>query len=255
MAIVGALIGSFFGMLEDRISKEKKGIIAGRSHCPKCEKTLQPRNLIPILTYLLQKGRCEYCHEKMSKKYLIIEVVTTAVFAIAALIMIEIPQTYSIFEIISANTEAWALLPIIASLIFLAYYDAIHQIVVDKVAIPSLIYAATIPSLMGQVSWQSSLLGMLILSSFFIIQILFSKGKWVGGGDTRIGAIMGAALGLKIGFIALFVSYTIGAILCTPLLLMKNKKQVVPLVPFLTAGTIIAMLWGEQIASWYFGLI
>jgi prepilin signal peptidase PulO-like enzyme (type II secretory pathway) len=93
--------------------------------------------------------------------------------------------------------------------------------------------------------------------SFFLIQFLISKGKWIGGGDIRLGLLMGLVLGWPNIIVAILSAYFMGSIVGLGLIAAKKKKweSQVPLGVFLSTATIIALFWGEKIASWYLGLI
>jgi prepilin signal peptidase PulO-like enzyme (type II secretory pathway) len=100
-------------------------------------------------------------------------------------------------------------------------------------------------------------LGALIGSGFFLVQYVLSRGRWIGGGDVRLGVMMGALLGWPNILVALFVSYILGAIVAIPLLIMKKKgmKSEIPFGTFLSVGTLAALLWGNQVINWYWNLI
>jgi prepilin signal peptidase PulO-like enzyme (type II secretory pathway) len=100
-------------------------------------------------------------------------------------------------------------------------------------------------------------IGVLVGMAFFALQYLVSRGTWIGKGDIRIGALMGAILGWKILIIALAISYFFGGGIALYLILThrKTRKDSIPFGPFLVVGTFIAMIWGERILEWYLGLI
>ncbi len=99
------------------------------------------------------------------------------------------------------------------------------------------------------------LLGGFLLGGFFALQYLLSHGKWVGGGDIRMGMLMGFLLGPWVGLVALLISYIAGAIVGTGLLLSRRRQlgSHVPFGTFMAIGTVIALLWGNQILDWYLG--
>ena len=99
--------------------------------------------------------------------------------------------------------------------------------------------------------------GLVVGAFVFWIQYVISKGQWIGKGDIRIGALMGVILGWKLLFVGLAIAYLVGGIVAAYLVLTQQKKRSdsVPFGPFLVTGTVIAMLWGQQILDWYLGLI
>ena len=97
----------------------------------------------------------------------------------------------------------------------------------------------------------------MIGAGFFLLQYLVSKGKWIGGGDIRLGALMGIILGWQNTILALFLAYLIGAIVGLGLIIAKkkNRDSAVPFGTFLVIGTFVAMFWGERIVGWYLTLL
>jgi len=101
------------------------------------------------------------------------------------------------------------------------------------------------------------LLGAAGLLSFFLIQYIISKGKWIGGGDLRMGIMIGALLGLKFGIVALFISYVIGALFSIVLILLKkvNRKSKISFGPFLIIGTLTVLFYGQELLDFYLSLL
>jgi len=110
---------------------------------------------------------------------------------------------------------------------------------------------------LGWKSWDSMLLGAAFGAGFFLLLFLFSKGAWIGGGDVRLGFLMGIILGWPNVLIAFFIAYLTGAVLSLILIGLKKKtmKSQTAFGTYLVFGTILAMFWGQQILDWYIGLI
>ncbi|MBI2453484.1 prepilin peptidase [Candidatus Peregrinibacteria bacterium] len=255
----GFIVGSFLSVVIKRIKKNEKGIVLGRSRCPHCKVKLKAQELIPIVSYIIQKGLCRNCKEKISPFYPSIEILTALFFA---LIFIKFnPFTE---EILNAGTKEIALsmtMLIIAFiyagiLIATFFYDLLYMEIPDKILIPGIIFALTSTIFPFSPHLIDGLIGASIPVVFFGLQILISKGKWIGAGDLRIGAFMGLILGYKGVLLALFLGYIIGAIVSSFLLLTKKTtlKTQIPFGPFLVIGTIITFLFREEILNWYFNL-
>jgi prepilin signal peptidase PulO-like enzyme (type II secretory pathway) len=103
----------------------------------------------------------------------------------------------------------------------------------------------------------SMLLGAIIAAGFFLLQFVASKGKWIGGGDIRLGVLMGVILGWKLTIIALFMAYVLGAIVGIILLILAKKKRdsQIAFGTFLSVATLVCMFWGNAILSWYLGFL
>jgi prepilin signal peptidase PulO-like enzyme (type II secretory pathway) len=145
----------------------------------------------------------------------------------------------------------------VSFLIVLFVYDWKYMLLPDKFTIPAMIVALLLNLLFAFVSPLLMLSGALILGGFFWIQYVLSKGTWVGGGDIRLGVLMGFMLGLWQGLVALFLAYVIGAIVAVILLITgkADRKTQLPFGVFLTLGTVIMLLSGEVILDWYIGLL
>ena len=101
------------------------------------------------------------------------------------------------------------------------------------------------------------ILGVIIGAGFFLAQYIISSGKWIGGGDIRLGAVMGVMLGWKLVILALFLAYTIGAVVSLGLIAMKVKKfsSKIPFGTFLSLATVISLLFGEKIVEVYMSML
>ena len=119
--------------------------------------------------------------------------------------------------------------------------------------IPAMIFAIIINLWLGTVPAWSVLVGGLVLAGFFWIQFLLSKGTWVGGGDIRMGALMGFMLGLEHGLVALFIAYVLGAIVGLMMMVTgrATRKTSVPFGTFLSVSTVLVLFAGKQILDWY----
>jgi prepilin signal peptidase PulO-like enzyme (type II secretory pathway) len=97
----------------------------------------------------------------------------------------------------------------------------------------------------------------LLASGFFFLQFIISKGKWIGGGDIRLGFLMGLMLGWPNILLGLFLAYILGTVISLPLVVLgrQNLKSQVPFGVFLSIATIFSLLWGDAIIGWYFRLL
>ncbi len=248
--VLGMVYGSFLSVLIPRLKHQSPGIVFGRSFCPKCHHQLGLKDLIPLLSFLLLKGKCRYCQSKVSLSYPLLELFTGLIFLLLYLKFFAIENqiiTLIIYQI-------YALV-----LIFIFFYDLWYFEINDYILIPAIISALIISffsfPLIPRVS--DALLGALIPLSFFLLQIIISKGTWIGGGDLRIGAFMGLILGWQKTAAALIISYLIGGIFSLVIILLQKAKlkSAIPFGPFLVSGTLIAILWGENLIHWYINLI
>jgi len=250
LAIIGASLGSFISVVNERLAKDNKSIIFGRSICPLCRKQLKKIDLIPLLSYIMLKGKCRFCSKKISMIYPALEIFSSLSFIA---IYLKFPFVTDTFTLNLQNLTAYlifALYGIFFTAIF--FYDIQHN-EVPELFLYGLICITAIGSLiLGQPEIKSmgiALLGALI---FFGGQHILSKGKWLGDGDVFFSISMAFILGWDNLIIAVASAYCVGASVAIILLLTKKatSKTPVPFTPFLILGTYIAIIFGQQITYW-----
>ncbi len=256
--IFGLAVGSFLNALIWRLHIGES-ILGGRSRCPKCGHILSVRDLIPIASFLIQHGKCRHCGKKISWQYPAVELATAILFVAAYLEIFNFQFTiFNEFSIINFQflnlLRAWF---VIAVMIVIFVYDLKYSLILDKVIYPATVVAFLIsPLIDGQGAWHGvigALIAAIIGGGFFLAQYLISKGKWIGGGDVKMGFLMGLLLGVRGVLVALFFSYVFGAIISLGLIAFgkKTMKSQIPFGTFLAVGTIIALFWAEPIMRWY----
>ena len=251
--VIGIIVGSFLNVVICRAPEKKS--IRGRSCCPACHKKLKPIELVPIFSWLWLKGKCKGCKEKISWQYPIVEFVTGAVFVFLA-------WHHQIGAGLD-NIMFWRDIIFAAVLLLIFVIDLRFYLILDVITIPFIVFAFVINFFIystsanyGQVIW-NLLLAAAIGGLFFAAQYWLSKGKWIGGGDIRMGILMGMMLGWPKILAAIFFAYIIGAIISIFLLMGKKKKMKseVPFGIFLSVATFIILVYGNQILDWYLNLL
>ncbi len=213
----------------------------GRSYCDHCKKKIAAYDLIPVFSYLYLRGSCRFCGKRINPRYPLVELLTGALF---------------IFTFLYAPTDSLMLkilyFGLISTLIVIFFADLKFQIIPDRMQLAFLGFAAAILWLQGDLTPQLAVVkfleGFLIASPLAFIY-LYTKGKGMGFGDIKFALIMGGFLGLKAGFIALYLAFIIGSILGLILIALKQKKfkSKVAFGPFLVAGTVLSIFFFEQI--------
>ncbi|MFH1938154.1 MAG: prepilin peptidase [Patescibacteria group bacterium] len=236
--IFGLSVGSFLNVVICRL-KTKETILFNRSYCPKCRAVLKWYDLIPVLSFLLQKGRCRYCNAKISWQYPIVEISTGLLF------LLIFNLQFTPFDFTQGKIFNLIYYFIIVSfLIIIFVYDLKHYIILDRIIYPgiiiSLLYllaAAAYDSLF------SYFLSAFIASGFFLALVLVSEGKWMGLGDVKLSFLMGLILGWPNILFALFLSFLSGAVIGIGLIIFGKKgfKSQIPFGPFLAGSTILVM--------------
>ena len=264
--ILGALVGSYLNVVSLRFSRETgfRASRKGRSHCPHCAKTLKWYELIPLLSFLIQGGKCRSCSRRISLQYPIVEL-------LAGLSLVLIPWQLGW----SSLTILW----ILAFLLFIliAAIDLRLGIIPDKlnilVAVLGLLAALLVyfdrdlgTSFIGSYAllfqlgedsfWVHRLVGVMFGLVFFGGIYLFTRGKAMGLGDVKLAGAIGFLLGWPDVTLALVLAFFVGSIFAIPLLLMKRKtlKDALPFGPFIVAGVTLVFFFGYHILNGYFYL-
>ena len=236
----GLIIGSFLNCIIYRL-EIGKSFLEGHSFCPYCKHELAWHDLIPVFSFLMLKGKCRYCHKKISWQYPLIELATALLFL---LIINHYHLPFTIYYLL-----------ITCFLIVIFVYDLKHYIIPDKVIFPailiSFLFLLTTNSLLF-----NSILSAFGASFFFLLIYLISQGQWLGFGDVKLSFLMGLHLGFPNILVALFSAFFTGAVIGLILIAQSKKtlKSRVPFGPFLVFGTFLAMFYGEPIINWYCNL-
>lgn len=253
--IFGTIVGSFLNVVILRLHNGGS-IVKSRSKCPHCQHLLGPKDLVPLASFISQRGKCRYCQKKISWQYPLVEAATGLLFVLATYNMIGSLSFVNLFYN-SAVFSVWLRnLIFISFLLVIFVYDLRWYLILDVITWPAMAVALVFNLLIG-FSPLNLLIGALVGFGFFALQFFISRGKWIGGGDLRLGALMGMMLGWKSLLVALLVSYMVGALVSICLLASGKKglKSAIPFGTFLAIGTLVALLWGEEIVNWYFNLM
>ncbi|MFH1745303.1 MAG: prepilin peptidase [bacterium] len=240
--LFGLIIGSFINCLVWRLYKNES--MMNRSYCPNCRKMISWYDNIPVISYLLLKAKCRKCLGKISCQYPLVEIITGILFALA----FYINHAFSVQLFLN-----WL---IIFVMIIIFIYDLRWYLILDIITLPACVIIFLLNIYIG-ISWQNLLLSGAIGGGFFLLQFIVSRGKWIGGGDIRLGLLMGFALGFPMILVAIFLAYIIGSVASLGLL-ASGKKQwssKIPLGIFLSTATIITLFWGDKMLGWYLGYL
>ena len=238
--LFGLAVGSFLNVVIARIP-EGRNVWSPRSACPGCGIPITWRDNVPLVSFIVLRGRCRACGMAIPWRYPIVEAGTAAAFVLAYLRF-------------GATANFLVAAGLLAMLIAIAAIDLAHQIIPDVITLPGIVVGAAANLATGRVPWLDSVIGIAIGGGIFVVIILASGGG-MGGGDMKLGAMLGAFLGWKLGLLALLLSVLAGGgvALCLLALGRKGRKETIPFGPFLALGGAIALLWGEQLLDWYLG--
>lgn len=246
--IIGAVFGSFLNAWIWR-TRVGRTIWRERSVCVHCNVTLGIIDLIPVCSFIILKGKCRSCKENISCHYPLVEIVTGVLFTWVAY--------YHSLYLINPAPQIIRDCILVSLLVFVFVYDLYYMEILDRVTTIPAVILFGISWWLGWQEWGAMLIGASIGAGFFLLQYLLSKGKWVGGGDIRLGLFMGIILGWPNILVGLLLAYIFGAVAGVMLILLKRRKirSEIPFGTFLTVGTLVAMFWGTSIINWYMSLL
>lgn len=241
--LLGTIIGSFLNVCLYRIPKGQS-VVYPASNCPNCGTPLKWYNLIPILSFIVQKGKCGYCREKISLQYPIVEF-SNGLFYLLFYNKFDLSTDFVFYSII------------FSLLLIILFIDLHHQIIPNSLNILILI-TAIIYKIIQYILYDippnliNSLLGLIISSGAFFLIIIISKGG-MGGGDMKLIGVLGFILGLKKIILTIFLSFMFGAIISILLLLfkIKGRKDPIPFGPFICLAFMMVVFLGDGILLWY----
>ena len=250
--IFGLFIGSFLNVVIFRLHR-KETFIKGFSKCLFCGHRLYTKDLVPLFSYLYLKGHCRYCRQRFSHQYPLVELATGLIFALIYWHLL--PSGFSAATIGQIwQVVFWWIMT--AFLVIIFVYDLKYYLILDVVVLPAIVLAF-IGNLFLGANIFNLLLAAVVASGFFLLQFVVSRGTWIGGGDIRLGFLMGALLGWRQILVALFLAYVIGALFCLVLLAFRRKQMSdkIPFGTFLSLATILTILFGEFLSVWYLSLL
>jgi leader peptidase (prepilin peptidase)/N-methyltransferase len=244
--VIGLVVGSFLNVVIWRVPR-KESVVAPRSKCPSCDTFIEPRDNVPVLSWLALRGKCRHCSAPISARYPLVELATGVLFvAIAA-----------------RFAHSWALpayLVLGAALLAISVIDLEHYIIPNRIVYPvgfALVPLFALAALLGD-DWHAfgrALLGALAaFAVLFVIHIISPRG--MGFGDVRLCFLLGLALGW-LGWeqvmLGIFAGFLYGAVIGVLLIALRirQRNQHIPFGPFLAAGAVTVMLLGPPLVDWY----
>ena len=238
--LLGLATGSFLNLCIDRLPK-RESILRPPSHCDVCQHKLRPLDLVPLLSYLYLKGRCRYCGVKIHYRVPLVEAMTGLIFVL-------LWNQYG-FSIELPLAMLFACLFIVIIVI-----DLEHRLILNRVVYPAIALAFLVIILTPNYRIISAVIGGVTGAGILLLLALIFPGG-MGMGDVKLAALIGLLVGFPQVLIALLICFVLGGAVAGGLLLarLKGRKDPVPLAPFLTAGLITTVFYGEEILRLYLG--
>ncbi|MFN2525992.1 MAG: A24 family peptidase [Actinomycetota bacterium] len=245
----GLILGSFATVVAHRVPLNL-AIVAGRSRCPHCDNTITALENIPVLSYLVLRGRCRHCGEPISPKYPLIEIATGVLFG-ASVAKFGVSLTAAVFA-----AFFW-------TLVVLTVIDLEHKLLPNRIVYPAFLIgfvglsaAAVIDGDFDRMT--DAAIGSAVFGGFlFVVAFIYPAG--MGAGDFKLAFVLGLFLGYAGGIstvlAGMFLSFLAGGVVGMAILIVRRggRKTEVPFGPYLALGSTIAIFAGRAIANWYLG--
>ena len=238
--LFGVTIGSFLNVCILRIPAGES-IVFGSSHCMTCGKQLRWWELIPLFSWLALRGRCSGCSSPISPQYPLIEAANGVLWVLVYHRMGLCPDVLLACLLVSAL--------LVASVID-ARTREIPPGTTITIAVLGLLRAALHLS-----DWRSHVLGLLVVGGVLLLLFIVSGGSAIGGGDVKLMAGTGLFLGLRLNLLAFFMGCVIGSVIHVYRMKFRGAGRDLAMGPYLAAGVLIALLWGDALWNWYLSLL
>ncbi len=266
--LFGLVIGSFLNVCIVRLPRGRS-IVKPPSHCPRCKEPIRFYDNIPVISFLLLRGKCRSCGEPISWRYPLVELMN-------GLFYVWIMREFG------PGGEALLLMAFVSSLIVVTFIDLDHQIIPDLITLPGILVGLTLapffmypltdplPFHLGSLlphagvyltAFINSCIGMIMGGApLFLIGLIWEKLRHVeamGGGDVKLMGMVGSFLGWKGALLTIMLGALSGSVIGILLIVFKHHKmeKIIPFGPFLAAGAVASVFYGADIISWYLGLI
>jgi len=253
VGILGLMIGSFLNVVIWRVPRGES-IVSPPSACPRCGHEIRPRDNLPVIGWLILRGTCRDCGNPISARYPLVELATGVLFAVTALL----------------TGLSWllpAMLYLVAIGIALALIDIDTKRLPNAIVLPSYVVGAVLLALAsanpgGESDWGAFVRALIgaaaMFTVYFVLLLIYPAG--MGFGDVKLAGVLGLYLGwfgwgsLVVGW---FAAYLLGGIFSIGLLLVRRagRKSGIPFGPWMLLGAAVGILFGQQLADWYAGIL
>jgi leader peptidase (prepilin peptidase)/N-methyltransferase len=243
---LGCCIGSFLNVCIYRLPQDLS-IVSPRSFCPQCRTPVRGYDNIPLVSYLLLRGKCRSCGAKISWRYPLVEALTGG-FAVALYLKFGLTLGFFAFFVFAA------------ALLVITFIDLDHRIIPDVISLPGIAVGFGLSFFLPAPAWTESLIGLLAGGgSLYLVAIGYealTKREGMGGGDVKLLAMIGAWLGWKAVLFTIFFASLTGTVVGGGAMLIQKQGRhyAIPFGPFLAFGALAYLFIGPQLIDWYLNL-
>ena len=238
-AVMGAIFGSFLNVVAYRLPRGES-LSRPRSRCPSCDTPIRPYDNVPVLSWLLLRGRCRACGVRISARYPLVEAGTAALCALVVVAK-------------GADQDALLGLVLVLLLVPVTLIDLDHRIIPNKLMIVGAVLAPALVLWLEPDAIAEHLIAGAAAGGFFLVAVL-AYPRGMGVGDIKLAAVLGLFLGRAVGpaiFIALISGTLVGALIMARKGVAEGRKTAVPFGPFLALGGVVALFAGDAMVDWY----
>ncbi|TWJ32790.1 prepilin peptidase [Geobacter argillaceus] len=244
--LFGAVVGSFLNVCICRLP-EGRSVVFPPSACPSCGAAIRWYDNIPIVSYLVLRGRCRSCSASISWRYPLVETLNGLL-------------TLVLFLRFGPSLTFLALFLFCSALVAITFIDFDHQIIPDVISLPGIVVGFVFSFFLPWLGWRSSLIGIVAGGGviWLIIELYYRlrKEEGMGGGDVKLLAMIGAFLGWRAILFTLFAASLVGSVVGVSLMFLQKKdgKLAIPFGPYLAFGAVLYIFYGKQIIYWYLNI-
>ena len=234
--IYGVIIGSFLNVCIYRIPGNES-IVLSRSHCMSCGKQIKWYDLVPLISFLVLRGKCRYCKTKLSWQYPAVEALNGILYGIIVLVngfnATSILYCLATSALLVLSVIDWRTYEIPPSLNIFIGILGIIRLALDYT------------------HWYNYVIGLVSVSGFLLLILLITRGRGMGGGDVKLMAVTGLLLGWRLIILSLGLGCILGSVIHITLMHVTDKDRVLAFGPYLSLGIFISMIYGNQLIEWY----
>jgi leader peptidase (prepilin peptidase)/N-methyltransferase len=241
--LFGLMLGSFLNVVAHRLPIDQSPWSPRRSYCPHCETQLSALDNVPLLSYVMLRGRCRYCGGRISWRYPLVELTTGVLY-------------FCLGGWLGLAPELAVDMVFVAMLVTITAADLEYRIIPDKVLLAAVAVGAPLQAWARPDEWmQWAFAAAIGFGVMLLIALAYPRG--MGMGDVKLAGVMGLFLGKSLGP-AMFVAFLSGTLVGIAVMLRKGvaegRKTAVPFGPFMALGGVVAMFWGEQMVDAYLAI-
>jgi leader peptidase (prepilin peptidase)/N-methyltransferase len=241
--LFGAVVGSFLNVCIYRLPRGES-VVTPRSHCPGCGTLIRAWDNVPLVSFLILRGRCRDCGRPISSRYPLVEGLTGLLFALTAARFGMTPLAVSLLLLVSA-------------LVVVAFVDLDHQVIPNVITLPGIPLGLLAGLAVGGPPILDRILGALTGAGFLYLVLLYGSSWYgqdaMGEGDLNLMALIGAFLGWRAVILTLLVGCLSGSLVGLTLIALRRlgRREHIPFGPFLVLGALVSLFWGDALFAWY----